>query len=144
MLRPILAVALLLSLLAPAAAYADSITVTDGWIRALPAPTPSAGYFILTNDSGRRLALTGASSPACGSLMLHKSETTGGMASMSDVEEVPIAIGATLRFSPGTYHLMCMQPTAAIRPGNKVPVTLVFSDGPRVTTEFLVRDATGN
>ncbi len=144
MLRPLTLVACLSLVIASNAAQADGITVTDGWIRALPPPTPAAGYFLLTNDSGRRVDLTGASSPACGMLMLHKSMSANGMASMSEVESVPIAVGATLRFSPGTYHLMCMQPTSAVRPGNKVPVTLVFADGARVTSEFLVRNATGN
>src|SRR5580704_11403044 len=90
------------------AAQAGGLTVTDGWIRALPANVPSGGYFTVSNDSGRHVALTGASSPACGMLMLHKTDTAGGMASMSDVADVPIAPGTKLRFAPGGLHLMCM------------------------------------
>jgi copper(I)-binding protein len=125
------------------AAQAGSVTVSDGWIRALPGKTPAGGYFTLSNDSGRRMVLTGASSPACGMLMLHKTDTESGMASMNDVTTIPIAVGAHLSFAPGGYHLMCMNPTAAIAPGNKVPVTLVFLDGTKVTNEFAVRTATG-
>ena len=126
------------------AAQAGSLTVSDGWIRALPAKVPAGGYFTLSNDSGRRMALTGASSPACGMLMLHKTDTESGMASMNDVTAIPIAVGAHVSFAPGGYHLMCMDPTAAIEPGNKVPVTLIFLDGTKVTTTFAVRDATGH
>jgi copper(I)-binding protein len=126
------------------AAHAGGLTVTDGWIRALPSNVPSGGYFHLKNDSGRQVVLTGASSSACGMLMLHRSETASGMASMSDVAGIPIAAGAGLSFSPGGYHLMCMQPTNAIKPGNKVPVTLVFEDGSKVTSDFVVRNANGH
>jgi len=125
------------------AADAGSISVTDGWIRALPGDTPAGGYFNLANDSGKRIDLTGASSPACGMLMLHKTETMGGMAMMNDVKQIPLAAGAHLSFSPGGYHLMCMDPTAAIKPGNKVPVTLEFGDGTKVTADFTVRNAAG-
>jgi len=125
------------------AAQAGGLTVTYGWIRALPSNVPSGGYFHLSNDSGRRVVLTGASSPACGMLMLHRSDMAGGMASMRDVSSIPVAAGAEVSFSPGGYHLMCMQPTAAVRPGNKISVTLVFEDGSKVTSDFVVRNANG-
>ena len=89
------------------------------------------------------MVLTGASSPACGMLMLHKTDTESGMASMNDVTTIPIAVGDHISFAPGGYHLMCMEPTAAVAPGNKVPVTLIFLDGTKVTNEFAVRNATG-
>ncbi len=123
------------------AAQAGTVTVSHGWIRALPADVPSGGYFDLSNNSGKRVVLTGAFSPACGMLMLHKTSTSGGMASMRDVESIPIAAGAHLSFSPGGYHLMCMDPAATIKPGNKVPVTLEFADGTKLTSSFEVRGA---
>jgi len=132
------------SVLIAGAADADSLTVTNGWIRALPGKAPAGGYFTLSNDSGRRMVLTGASSPVCGMLMLHKTDTASGMASMNDVTAIPIAVGDHISFAPGGYHLMCMEPTAAVAPGNKVPVTLVFLDGTKVTAEFAVRSATGH
>jgi len=136
--------ALLSSFFIAGGAHAGSVTVTDGWIRAMPGKTPAGGYFTLSNDSGYRVVLTGASSPACGMLMLHKTDTESGMASMNDVANIPIAVGQHLSFAPGGYHLMCMEPTAQIEPGNKVPVTLVFEDGAKVTTTFVVRNAAGH
>ena len=132
------------SLFLGTAAQAGSVTVTGGWIRALPGKTPAGGYFTLSNDSGRRMVLTDASSPACGMLMLHKTDTESGVASMNDVTAIPIAVGAHVSFAPGGYPLMCMDPAAAIAPGNKVPVTLIFSDGTKVTNAFVVRGATGH
>lgn len=125
------------------AADAAQPTVSGGWIRSLPGG-PAGGYFTLTNDTGRPIVLVGASSPACGMLMLHKTESMGGMSTMEDVANIPVAPGGTLTFAPGGYHLMCMDPTALIRPGNKVLVTLIFEDGSKVTSPFIVRGATGH
>ena len=137
-----LALAFLLAA-APAIAAAPQIAVTQAWIRALPGDLPAAGYFTLHNAGAKTLTLNGAASPACGMLMLHKSDTMGGMSSMSDVAAVDIAPGATLSFAPGGYHLMCMDPTPAIKPGGHVPVTLKFSDGSTVQATFAVRGANG-
>jgi hypothetical protein len=134
--------ALVLFAAAPALAAAP-LEVSDAWIRAMPADIPSGGYFTLHNRSAKDVALTGASSPACGSLMLHKSEMTGGMSSMHHVDEVDVPGGGSIAFAPGGYHLMCMQATSAITPGVKVPVTLLFKDGSKLTVSFAVRNAAG-
>jgi copper(I)-binding protein len=54
--------------------------------------------------------LRAAQSDACGMVMLHKSSRGGGMATMSDVPEVKLAPHETVKFEPGSYHLMCMDP----------------------------------
>jgi hypothetical protein len=135
-------VILALSLLSPALA-APGITVTDAWMRALPGGLPAGGYFMLHNSTARMLTLRAAFSPACGMLMLHKSDTMSGMASMSNVETIDVPAGGTLQFSPGGYHLMCMQPTRQMKPGGKVSVTLQFTGGTKVRTDFAVRGANG-
>jgi copper(I)-binding protein len=124
-------------------AATPDVTIENGWIRALPGAVPSGGYFILHNQGKKSETLTGAESPACGMLMLHVSENKGGMSAMRHVESVDVAPGGTLEFKQGGYHLMCMQATAAIKPGATVPVMLVFQDGMKVTANFAVRDAMG-
>lgn len=134
--------ALLLSATAALAATSD-IHIEGGWIRALPGAVPSGGYFVLHNMGKTAETLIGAQSPACGMLMLHVSENKGGMSAMRHVDSVDVAAGGTLEFKQGGYHLMCMQATAAIKPGATVPVTLLFRDGTKVTADFAVRDAAG-
>jgi copper(I)-binding protein len=46
-----------------------------------------------------------------------------------------------VRFAPGGYHLMCMNPKLTI--GKKMPVTFHLSDGSSVIAAFQVRGATG-
>ena len=122
---------------------AGPLGVRDAWIRAMPAGIPSGGYFTLHNDTAKAAVLTGASSPGCGSLMLHKSENKGGMSSMQHIEEVDVPAGGSIAFAPGGYHLMCMQATQAITPGATVAVTLSFKDGSKITAPFAVRNAAG-
>jgi hypothetical protein len=126
-----------------ASATPPAVSVTQAWIRALPGGLPAAGYFALTNMGSGPVSLVGASSSACGMLMLHRSESHNGVSQMTDVTKVAVAAGQTLRFAPGGYHLMCTQPAAALTQGANVPVTLDFSDGSQVTVPFAVRSATG-
>jgi copper(I)-binding protein len=124
-------------------ANAVDLAVTDAWIRALPASEPSGGYFTLHNGTAKAVTLASATSPGCGMLMLHQSENMGGMASMKDVASVNVPAGGTIKFSPGGYHLMCMDATKAIKPGATVPVTLNFADGKKVVANFAVKNAAG-
>ncbi|HEY2835100.1 MAG TPA: copper chaperone PCu(A)C [Rhizomicrobium sp.] len=133
----------LLLLSTAAMAATPDLAIEQGWIRALPGAVPSGGYFVLHNAGKKTATLTGAQSPACGMLMLHVSENKGGMSAMRHVDSIDVAAGGTLEFKQGGYHLMCMQATAAIKPGASVPVTLVFQDGAKVTANFAVRDAMG-
>jgi copper(I)-binding protein len=136
------ALALVVSV-AVAGAAEPQVKVSGAWMRALPAGLPAGGYFTLYNLGGKPLTLTGAKSASCRMLMLHKSSNTGGMMHMEDASRIAIAPGGTLSFAPGGYHLMCMKPSADIKPGNKVDVTLIFSGGASVTSPFDVRSASG-
>ena len=122
-------------------AAATGLVLEDGWMRALPAGLPAAGYFILHNGGSKDRVLTDAASPACGMLMLHRSDDKGGMTAMSDVSEASIPAGGTLKFAPGGYHLMCMD--AHLKVGSTVPVTLRFRDGATLEAQFAVRNASG-
>jgi copper(I)-binding protein len=110
----------------------------------MPAKLPAAGYFTLHNAGSNAVALAGASSPACGMLMLHKSSTENGMSSMSDMATVLVPAGAKVGFAPGGYHLMCDDPTPVMKHGARVPVTLQFQDGKTLATTFVVKDARGH
>ena len=100
---------------------------------------PAAGYFTLINTTAAPARLVGAASPACGTLMLHKSVSGNGEENMLMVPGVTIPAHGRLQFAPGGYHLMCMSPGPAMTPGKSVPVTLRLANG----ETFPVRGATG-
>lgn len=124
-------------------ALGAGITVKDGWFRALPGKLPAGGYFTMHNGGAASVSLTGASSPACGMLMLHKSEEAAGMSRMEDVTKVDVPAGGDVKFAPGGYHLMCMDTTAAMKIGATVPVTFSFADGSKAMASFAVKNARG-
>lgn len=112
------------------AAAQQSVTVEKPWMRYLLPSVPAAGYLTLHNNSAADVLLTGAASPACGMLMLHKSEDTSGMAMMMDVPSITIPAHGSVTFAPGGYHLMCMQPS--MKRGETVNITLIFQDGSKL------------
>jgi copper(I)-binding protein len=124
-------------------AFAGTVGVSDGWFRALPGSLPAGGYFKLHNASGNPVVLTAAQSPGCGMVMLHMSMHGSGMDHMMAVDKVDVAPGQTFEFAPGGYHLMCMNPTPAMKPGATLPVTLRFADGSAITSSFAVKGASG-
>jgi len=123
------------------AAQAAPVDVTDAWFRSLPGVLPAGGYFAAQNNTRRDVSITGASSDACGMLMIHQSSNKGGMTGMDMVERVKVPAGGLVKFSPGGYHLMCEHPRMKI--GAKVPVLLHLSDGSAIAVGFQVRNASG-
>jgi len=123
------------------AAQAAPFDVSGAWFRALPGKLPAGGYFTAQNNGRRDVAITGASSDACGVLMIHQSSNKGGMSGMDMVDEVTVPAGGKIAFAPGSYHLMCEQPK--MKPGAKVPVVLHLSDGSAVAVGFTVKGASG-
>jgi periplasmic copper chaperone A len=122
-------------------AGAAQVTVSDAWFRALPGALPAAGYFTIRNTGSAEIAVTGAQARGCGNLMLHQSTDMGGMSGMAMVEKVLVPAGGSVKFAPGSYHLMCEG--AKLKVGTKMPVALRFSDGTSQVVSFAVRNATG-
>ncbi|HEY2071747.1 MAG TPA: copper chaperone PCu(A)C [Rhizomicrobium sp.] len=138
-----LLVSIFAATIAASAAQAADVSVSGGWFRALPGTLPAGGYFTLHNASDKPVTLNAVSSPACGMLMLHRSEKNGGTGMMVDMPSIRIAPKSDLVFTPGDYHLMCMNPTAAMKPSATVPVTLDFEGGAKLIAQFAVKDAKG-
>jgi copper(I)-binding protein len=134
-----LVLACLLAMLRLAQAASPTVTVEKPWMRYLLPSLPAAGYMTLTNSGNTDAVLTGAASPACGMLMLHKSQDDSGMAMMMNLQTITIPANGSVTFAPGGYHLMCMQPKMKI--GDQLPITLNFQDGSSLTTTMPVYGA---
>ncbi|MGC2786302.1 MAG: copper chaperone PCu(A)C [Roseiarcus sp.] len=137
--------ALALALSYPAAHAAEpGLVISQAWLRLIIPSRPAAGYFVLSNETGRTRTLVGAASPECGALMLHRSVNDNGQERMEMVDSVSVPAHGEVKFAPGGYHLMCMSPTAALARGRSVSVTLRFEDGGSLVASFPVRGATGD
>jgi len=128
---------------ASAVLAAGSVIVEKPWIRFIIKARPAAGYFTLRNDTDAPVQLTGASSSACGMVMLHQSKEENGVEKMLPVKSVTVPAHGTATFQPGGYHLMCMKPQSSMALGKSVPVTLKFADGKTLTAPFPVKGPSG-
>ena len=120
---------------------AIDIQAQDGWIRWLSADVPSGGYVTLKNAGNAPRVLTGATSPDFGEVSFHQTRENHGVSHMEAVASITIAPYSSMSFSPGGYHIMLMQPTHALHPGDKVSLSLRFADGRTLDVPFEVRAA---
>jgi copper(I)-binding protein len=118
---------------------AIDIQVKDAWIRWLPANVPGGGYMTLVNTGPAARVLIGASSPDYGEISMHQTRVRNGVNAMTRVESVELKPLVPVQFAEGGYHLMLLQPKRPLKPGDRVPITLHFAQGPSVEVPFEVR-----
>ncbi|TEA78185.1 copper chaperone PCu(A)C [Allopusillimonas ginsengisoli] len=123
------------------AKVSDTIAVTECWIRSIPAPAPSGGYFVVHNKGQDAIKLIGAASPAYGMVMLHQTTQHEGMSRMSEAEDITIASGGTLAFKPGGYHAMLEQAAKAPAIGSQVTLDFLFDNGKKASAQCEVKPA---
>ncbi len=115
-----------------------AVTASDCWIRLIPSPAPSGGFFVAHNAGSEDAVLTGAHSPDYGMIMLHETTESGGMSKMSMVHKVAIPAGKDLAFKPGGYHIMFMNLKQPLKQGEMMKGTLTFEKAGSVDVEFKV------
>jgi copper(I)-binding protein len=117
----------------------DDIRVTEAWIRWLPANLPGAGYATLTNTGSTVQVLVGVSSPDYADISIHVTHDDNGMTEMRPIDSIILKPHTSVRFAEGGYHFMLMQPKRSLHPGDRVLVTLRFTEGPAITIPFEIR-----
>lgn len=123
------------------AAQADHVHASHAWVRLLPAGLPAGGYVTLSNDGDRTASLTRASSPDYAHVMLHQSTMHDGMSTMTRVARIDVPAHGQVALAPGGYHLMLMQATHPLKPGDRIEVVLRFADGSTLPVAFVARPA---
>lgn len=108
---------------------AEKIKVTNAWVSEAPPMAKSlAAYLEIHNMTNKNIMLRSITSNNFEHTMIHKTEIKDGMARMSPVSHLVIKPHTKIRFEPGGYHLMLMKPKKALKAGDKVEMTLHFSD----------------
>lgn len=123
------------------ATAAEHMHASHAWIRMLPGDLPAGAYVTLQNDGDQPAALSGASSTIYADVMLHQSSTAGGMSRMTMVDAMTVPAHGKAVLAPAGYHLMLMQPSAPVKPGDTIQLTLKFTDGSTLATDFIARPA---
>jgi copper(I)-binding protein len=134
-----LALAAATALVATAAMGAPrALTVREPWSRPAAAGTVGVGYMTLVNRGPHAETLVAAASPSAKRVEVHRSVMRGGVMSMTPERRVTVPAGGSVAFAPGGYHLMFVGLKAALKPGDRLPATLVFADHRRLAVAFVV------
>ncbi len=107
----------------------DPIAVRGAWVRSTVPMRPAAMYMRLGNNTGRDIALIGASAPDFNRVEIHESLEKDGVMSMAPVDSIPVKTGGMAKLKQGGLHVMLMQPNRELAEGDEVKATLEFSDG---------------
>ncbi|MFJ1706733.1 copper chaperone PCu(A)C [Kitasatospora sp. NPDC088346] len=115
------------------------LVVSDPYI---PVPAVAggmgAGYLTVRNDGGDADQLLGVSSPAAGSVTLHRSSET----TMQEVGSLPVPAHGTLQLARGGTHLMIMGWQRPPTVGDELELDLTFAKSGTISVKVPVKPLT--
>lgn len=123
----------------------EKITIQDAWIPEAPPNVPAlAGYMTINNDTEDTVTLVNISTTSFERIEIHHTvhNRETGLTRMIRQQTLDIAPRTSLRFKPGGYHLMLIHPRKVIQDGERIPLTLMFSNGQSFDIEFQVQRET--
>lgn len=125
-----LALLLLSLLLIPATHAADTVAVTDAWVR-LPPPGAQIAAAYLTLSSKQTISMSSVTSPLAEAVEIHTMSMHNGMMKMRQLPALKIEANKPVKLEPGGLHLMLINPKPALKEGDTVPLELHFKQGKR-------------
>ncbi len=132
--------AILLSWLAVAGAQASEVTIEDPYVRAVPPGQPvTAAFFVAINQGNAPRAIVGAQTPIAERAEVHEHIHDQGVMRMRAVERVAVPAHGRVAFEPGGYHVMLIGLKRALKPGERVHLSLTLDDGTRIALQPEVR-----
>ena len=144
MIRKCLLLAAVLSALSGAAAAqtytAGSIEISSAWARATPKGAQVGGaYMTITNKGTDADRLVGVTSAAAGQVEVHQMTMDNGIMSMRPVPGgLEIKAGATVKFTPDSFHLMLMGLKQPLTQGARMKATLEFAKAGKIDVEYAI------
>jgi copper(I)-binding protein len=124
----------LLSAVFAASAFAQTVSVSDPWIRATVAGQKATGAFMkITSKEGAKL--TGVSSPAAGIAEVHEMKMEKDVMKMAAIPSLNVPAGGAVELKPGSYHVMLMDLKSPLADKSTVPLTLTFENAKGVKSK---------
>ena len=94
-----------------------------------PGIANSVGYFDITNYGDDDITLININSDIADRTEIHQHTMANGLMRMQKIEALIIAAKSTVKFEPGSYHIMFINVNQPIVEKQQVELTLSFSDG---------------
>jgi len=105
-------------------AQAEPLSIDDSWVRAsIPGQSRTAGYLTLGNTGAVDCTLLAANSELAGRVEIHEHRHSGGKMQMRQLPSLVIPAGGERRFEPGGLHLMLLELTRPLKPGEELAIT---------------------
>ena len=124
-------------LLACGALHAQTVEVSDAWVRATVQGQKGTGAFMsITAKDGAKLV--GVSSPVAGVAEVHEMKMEGDIMKMRALPALDLPAGQVVQLKPGGYHLMLMDLKQPLPKGSTVPLTLRLQDAQGVESRLEV------
>ncbi|MEZ5118059.1 MAG: copper chaperone PCu(A)C [Candidatus Nanopelagicales bacterium] len=124
-------------------ASSTSLTVTDPWAKAAESGM-TAAFGTLVNATDADVTVVSATTSASDRTELHETVMKDGQMVMQPKEGgFVVPAGGELVLEPGGSHIMIMDLTSPVAPGDDVTVTLTLDDGSTVEFVALAKDYAG-
>ncbi|MEZ5693469.1 MAG: copper chaperone PCu(A)C [Altererythrobacter sp.] len=109
--------------------------VAEGGKLVLPAVSsrPAAVYFDITYNSGGAPIMESASVEGAEKTQIHATDMKNGTAMMGEAAPISMLARQTIKFEPGGYHLMVMDPAESWKAGDSTNVTIKLDNGEETT-----------
>ncbi|MGW5077601.1 copper chaperone PCu(A)C [Micromonospora echinospora] len=127
---------------APASAAAGVLTIRDPWVKAADKGM-TAAFGTLVNDSDTDVTITGVSTDVSRAELHEMAMKDGKMVMQAKQGGVVVKARSQAALEPGGDHLMLMDLTRPVRPGDQLDITLTFADGRTQTFTAVAKPFTG-
>ena len=129
----------------------EFFSVEDPWIKATEESLDTSsdhsmtGAFVhLTNVSGEDQTIIGADAEIAEVVELHEVVDDGGVNLMQEKEGgFPVAADERYELNPGQDHIMLMELTDDVKPGDRIEVTLELANGETQVIDFVAKEYVG-
>ena len=99
----------------------------------MPGRHMSAGFLVLTNNTGEDILISSVTSPQFESVEIHETTIEDGIARMREMEELLVPANGSVTLERGGKHLMLMR---ARNVQDSVTLHLISGDAPALTVEY--------
>ena len=129
----------------PAAGHdAHDIAVRDAWVKVAKKGEMTAVFGTVVNSGSAAISVTGASTPAGRMTEIHEVVMKNGAMTMQKKRGgLTLPAGTSTMLEPGGNHIMIMKLNRAVKPGQRIAVTLTLGDGSTVTFRALAKPFAG-
>ncbi|NND49022.1 MAG: copper chaperone PCu(A)C [Rhizobiales bacterium] len=115
-----------------------TLSIDHPWARVTIANRPAAGYMKIINHGDEPDRVVSASSPLADRVELHTHTMIDGVMKMRPVGTIEVPAKGEVELAPGGLHLMIMGLKEAPKPGEVLPVSVVFEQAGSIDLEFNV------